>query len=463
MTFVFLGMFIAASAGEILFNKEESDILLHRPVTPGALLWAKVRVMVEVSLWLAGAINLVGFFAGAFGGPGSLLFPLVHAFSTMVEALFCASCVVLVYQLCLRWFGRERLDGLMTLAQVIVAVSAVASGQMLPQIMTWGNRSGLSFSPDTWWLGLLPPVWFAGLDDALAGSRAGFSWLIGGLGLGATALTCWLAFVKLARTYETGLQNLQETAGAVRESRGRRRWLTRLTALPPLCWWLREPVARASFLLAAAYLVRDRDVKLRIYPGLAPMLVLPIFMMIRDNHGRGAEDGFVFVFASAFIGLVPLLGVSLLQYSQQWQAADLFRVTPSRGPADLCHGARRAVLLVLTLPVMVLFFGAAWWLRPASLPLLLPGLIAIPVLSLLPCVLGHGVPLSQPPEEAKSAGRGLTMIGVMFACMALSGLAILAWKTGWFTVMLIGETAVMAAVYFTLKARLRRQVWAPIE
>ena len=29
MTFVFLGMFIAASAGEVLFNKEEADILLH--------------------------------------------------------------------------------------------------------------------------------------------------------------------------------------------------------------------------------------------------------------------------------------------------------------------------------------------------------------------------------------------------------------------------------------------------
>ena len=48
MTFVFLGMFVASSAGEVLFNKEESDILLHRPVTPQALLWAKIRVLVEV-------------------------------------------------------------------------------------------------------------------------------------------------------------------------------------------------------------------------------------------------------------------------------------------------------------------------------------------------------------------------------------------------------------------------------
>src|SRR5512134_370529 len=30
MTFSFLGMFLASSAGEVLFNKEETDILSHR-------------------------------------------------------------------------------------------------------------------------------------------------------------------------------------------------------------------------------------------------------------------------------------------------------------------------------------------------------------------------------------------------------------------------------------------------
>ena len=64
MTFVFLGMFVAASAGEVLFNGQEADILLHRPISPRALLWAKVRVLLEVSLWLAGAFNLMGFSSG---------------------------------------------------------------------------------------------------------------------------------------------------------------------------------------------------------------------------------------------------------------------------------------------------------------------------------------------------------------------------------------------------------------
>ena len=70
MTFVFLGMFVAASAGEVLFNKEEADILLHRPVTPRALLQAKVGVLVQVSLWLAGAFNLCGLVVGVTAPDG---------------------------------------------------------------------------------------------------------------------------------------------------------------------------------------------------------------------------------------------------------------------------------------------------------------------------------------------------------------------------------------------------------
>src|SRR5438552_4228790 len=58
MTFVFLGMFVAMSAGEVLFNKEEADILLHRPIDSRALLWAKIAGLLQVSIWLAAAFNL---------------------------------------------------------------------------------------------------------------------------------------------------------------------------------------------------------------------------------------------------------------------------------------------------------------------------------------------------------------------------------------------------------------------
>ena len=56
-TFAFLGMFLTSSVGEVLFNKEEADILLHRPIDPRLLLRAKIRVLVEASLWIAGALT----------------------------------------------------------------------------------------------------------------------------------------------------------------------------------------------------------------------------------------------------------------------------------------------------------------------------------------------------------------------------------------------------------------------
>ena len=279
MTFVFLGMFVAASAGEVLFNKEEADILLHRPVTPGMLLRAKIGMLVQVSLWLAGAFNLGGFIAGVRAPDGGWSFLVAHALSTSLEALFCTACVVLTYQLCLRWFGRERLEGLMTTVQVFVAIAAVLAGQILPRMM--GRLGGkLQVGLKSWWVSLLPPAWFAGLDDALAGTQAAGSWALAAWGLAATAAVLWLAFGKLARDYGTGLQTLSEARTLRPRQRARRRWLNWVVTVPPLRWWLRDSVSRAAFLLTGAYLLRDRDTKLRVYPSLASMLVTPVIMLV---------------------------------------------------------------------------------------------------------------------------------------------------------------------------------------
>jgi hypothetical protein len=462
MTFVFLGMFVAASAGEVLFNKEEADILLHRPVTPRALLRAKIGVLVEVSVWLAGAFNLVGLFVGVGARDGGWSFPFVHAASTTLEALLSTGCVVLTYQLCLRWFGRERLDSLMTTMQVIVAIAAVLAGQLIPRMMG-GIGGKMTLAASSWWVCLLPPAWFAGLDDAIAGSGARGSWTLAASGVAATAMVLWLAFGALARDYGAGLQTLAEAA-PVRPQRGaRRRWMNLAVSVPPLRWWLRDSVSRAAFLLTAAYLVRDRDVKLRVYPGVAPILIMPIIFLVQERgQGQGAFGG---AFAGVFLGFIPVFALTLVQYSQQWQAADLFRAAPIAGPAPLCHGARRAVLVFLTLPVLLIFVLIAWVLRGQASPLalLLPGLVALPVFALIPNLGGKGVPLSLPTEEAKSASRGLMVIALMFVAGLLSGLAAWAWSSGWFGWLLLVEVIIVSALYVGLRALISAARWPPME
>jgi len=460
MTFVFLGMFVSTSAGEVLFNKDEADILMHRPISTRDLLWSKIRVMIQISLWLAGALNLGGLLVAFY--KGNILFPLVHIFSTVLEALFCTGSVVLTYQLCLRWFGRERLDSFMTMTQMLVAIALVMAGQVLPRLMFQLNEKGwLELTPSHWWFSLLPPVWFAGLDDAVAANGNAGAWLLGALSVVATAAVVWLAFGKLADNYLAGLQSVAETVTRPKtRSNSQRRWTEIIATIPPIKWF--SPVSRAGFILTTAYLFRDRDVKLRVFPGIAPMLIMPLIFLFRDTRQM---EGFGAAFSSGFLATIPLLVLDLLQYSQQWQASDIFRVAPMAGPGQLSQGARRAVLFILAFPAFILIGFIVWVAQHtvSHLLLFLPGLILIPIVSLVPAAMRRGVPLSLPNEEIKSAGRSMKIMIVMFGAMALSGIASWTFNAGVFWWFMLAEVVLALPAYLGLSAWVSRQRWKPLE
>jgi hypothetical protein len=173
----------------------------------------------------------------------------------------------------------------------------------------------------------------------------------------------------------------------------------------------------------------------------------------------------VVAFAGGFVGLLPLLAIDLLQYSQHWQAADLFRAAPMVGPNPLCHGARCAVMGFLVLPTVILIILLACLMRSgnASVAMLLPGVITLPLCGLVACLNGKGVPLSMPTEEAQSAGRGVIMIGVMMISMIVSGLAAWAWSEGWFGWSLAVETLITTALYLRIQRSLASAHWRRLE
>ncbi len=417
--------------------------------------------MVEVSLWLAAAFNLAGLFIGVYSRNGGWSYPFAHAFSTVLAALFCAGSIVLLYQLCLRWFGRERLNSLMTTAQVLAAIMLIVGSQLAPQLLARFSDQ-VPLSANAWWALLLPPAWFAGLDDALAGSGAANSWIAGSLGIVLTLGVLALSFGKLARHYELGLQALNEAEPARPAQRSASRWLARIAHWPPVCWCVPHPVSRASFQLTAAYLFRDRDLKLRLYPGLAPLCIFPLLLLWQSTQ-RNSMGSFGLIMAGAYVSLLPMVAMRLLQYSQQWQAAELFRIAPLAGPGLITLGAQQAVLWLLMLPVIIVVGLAAVFLagNVSVLTLFLPGLIALPVFSLIPCLDATYAPLSQPAEEAKSAQRGLAMIGMMLLSMALSVAAFYIQQAGSFNLFIALEILISAALYYSLHRRVRQHRWLP--
>ena len=268
----FVGMFVATSAGEVLFNEQEAEIMLHRPVSPRAMLWAKVSVLLQVSLWLSLAFNLAGMLLGTFKESGSTFFAPAHALSSALSALFCTSGVVLVYQLCLRWFGRQRLDGLMTLAQVLMTLVLVMGSQIAPRMVDY-LPGEIQLTAQTWWLTLVPPVWFAALDQTLTGRGNPTLWALAAIGVLATAAVIALALGKLAHSYESGLQTLGESTARNPAKSGRIRVLQRQIGGFVLC---------LCPLLACGGEGRDDGELIRCLPAI--VLTLEVGFKIERRH-----------------------------------------------------------------------------------------------------------------------------------------------------------------------------------
>jgi hypothetical protein len=120
---------------------------------------------------------------------------------------------------------------------------------------------------------------------------------------------------------------------------------------------------------------------------------------------------------------------------------------------------------LLAIPTVVIYGAFVFAMRRdfSQLVMLLPGVIAMPVYSIIPCLGGGGIPLSRPTEEAKGAGRGILMMVAMFFSMALTGVAMLAQATGTLALFLGVETIVATVVFWLMRSSVNRQTWKSLD
>jgi hypothetical protein len=159
------------------------------------------------------------------------------------------------------------------------------------------------------------------------------------------------------------------------------------------------------------------------------------------------------------------MALNLLQYTQNWQAADLYRLAPVPGPGPFIRGAILAVATLLVLPGL-LATGLVLSLLPngpQNAAMLLPGLIAMPVYALVPGAIEKAVPLSKAAEDAKSATRGALMFLLMMSALAIPGLAMLAKHLGGFTPFLLGEALLATVACLAMSRAIARKSWDPLE
>ncbi|HTS16540.1 MAG TPA: hypothetical protein VMP11_03110 [Verrucomicrobiae bacterium] len=455
MTFFVVGSAATLESSDVLFNVGESDILGHRPIHPRTLLLAKWLNLVGVSMFLGGALNVFPMFFGLGARGARWWFPMTHVISIVLLSMFCSMAVVCVYGLIIRLFDRNKFDNFAAWAQVAMSFLFIGGYQILPRMM---NRfTGLRVESYAAYLYPLPPAWFAAID-AIGSTEndAVFVTLLIALGLISTAILTYIAIGKMAPGYGEALAKLSETRQLRAGGRETVRQKVRFRSASR--WWLRDPVERASFRLVAAYMRRDREVKLRLYPQLGSFLIFPL-MGLLDRHS--ASSPFIPLMTIWVLGTLPIAAMETLRASSHPAAADIFAVAPLTTGAPVFFGVRKATIVYLMIPAVCLAAVAIGWLLPgghAGLVLALPGLVALPVISLLPGCVGSYLPLSRSPQIGSQASKNVTLIFVTMISMGLlAGVSYAAWKLDFLWILLAIEVPFVAAAYWLLVRHIKNQ------
>jgi ABC-2 type transport system permease protein len=209
---------------------------------------------------------------------------------------------------------------------------------------------------------------------------------------------------------------------------------------------LPDPVERGAFRLARAYLARDRDMRMRIYPSLAMIVVFPVIAILDPQHNSRLGA----IMAVFMAGTLPASAMMTFKMSPQYQAADLFRYAPIRGTASLFHGVRKAMILFLAVPGVLVGGTILWFGLPDHRVLLLaiPALMAIPTLSLIDGLAGDYLPLSMAPTSGRQGAINMGIMIASFVTLAvLAGLAAWAQATGWLWQMAGVELAALLVLH----------------
>jgi hypothetical protein len=443
LTWTMCGLSLTAEAGDALFAPAEPDVLGHRPVAPEIVLAAKVVVLFVFACMLALAQNLLPTVAIMLRE--SWWAAAVHVGMVALAVALITAVVTLVYGVAARLVPRERFDDVAAWSQIALAVVFVSLALATPRSAL--RAGGVHVDPHGWVLYGLAPAWFAGLETFLATGAADVRHLA------AAAVVALAALVLLGRA--PVLARMADAIAHVQDERGGRR----ARPLPlvdrwPLRGWLRDPVERASFELATAYLRRDRDVRLRLRPSLVVFALLPLAGLVVPE----AQGGRLAPLASVcLLGMVPGVALEALRISSHPVASELFAVVPLEGTASVFHGVRKAAIWYV-LPALVFATVLALAVVPGGVLLATPGILAIPVLSLVPGLFGPYVPLALPKARGRQAIANAVLLALSTGLLAvLVNATLAASRRGQLASLYVGELVVLLGLDRGLRLAIARR------
>jgi ABC-2 type transport system permease protein len=432
ITLFIVALAVIAESGNIIFNETEPDIIGHLPVNSRTVFAAKVLNIFFFTLLLATAANILPTIAGVFIRGSNALFLLAHSLSAILSALFATMLVLTSYGLLMRYVDKQRFNNFIAYAQTGFSVFLILGYQVMPRLV---ESYQLQANPaNQKYFLLYPPAWFSGITLVIMGKVGWMSLTSAALAVISLLIVSFVGLRKVAAGYSTFAaqlaydSNMQtgKTNRAVAASKDASQNLSHQTSFSNnlKAFFLRKPVERAVFDLVAAYLKRDREIKVRLYPSFSYIIIFPLLGVITG----GLSDPFIHqgamlnsIIGAAMIPFVTAVAAGVFLFSEHYQASYIFRAAPVADLSDIHRGLRKAAQAYIALPgalVLLIFYTILWRNFFHAFLLIAPWVILTPMILMFPFIGQEFLPLSRKYQKGQQSARSMVIFFLSFLCMA---------------------------------------------
>lgn len=419
-----LGMVMLVDFGVTLVVPDDIAILGWRPISSRTYFAAKLTNALAFISAFAVALFTLPSIAGIFARGSTLLFLPVYLLSAILGAVFIAGLVASSYAALLRVFSAEKFRSAVNFLQIAMMATLMVGSQVGPRIEGRDamrqllRKQGLDSSSWSWW-DLMPPRWFSAPSELLIG---GANPRVITLSVIAFAGTMALFIVLIGSLSLTYLQKVHGS-GATSSSpiAGRRPSL--ILRISKVFFRTREELV--MFDLIRTQLARDRQIRLRIYPMLAYMLiVLPFLVLGPATSGHEhINPGLLKIAPLIVLGLLPGVLLPLLPYAGESQGAWIFELAGLRNMASAASGIKKTLVCLFLIPLAIacfagLIFVTSPWQALMSISFALS--VAILLVQVEFMGLFSGLPFTRKMPKGRASGN-LAYVLIAYAFIGVAG------------------------------------------
>ncbi|WP_289053932.1 hypothetical protein [Carboxylicivirga marina] len=426
---VFEGTILLTEFTGVLFDENENQILLPRPVSSRTLLLVRlVHILVYMS-YIAITLSL----------PFAIYLAINHGLLSVafiIGVLLCAWFTLILavgfYMSLSKFVSAERFKDVLNYFQIALAVVIMASYQLVPHFMEGANVESLMFK-QAWWAYLLPSAWFAGLTKVIGGLAVSSDWVYA-----ATALcVSLLGSVLLIRKLSSGFTSIISESGTgiqrevkpveIKSAKG---WKNKLLSI--LCI---SEVEQTGWRLTMSHIRGDRKLKQQVYPMFAYSLIMVVAFLKPEINDFSAyiqelatSSKYLLFVLTGFFGT---LGVGVIPFTDTPKASWIYEMAATNKKYHIQSGAVKAMLFTFFLPLQLLYLIPIIWIWGfAVLPYVFLGSgLSVVLAILLVRIQNNPLPFSQGREMVNKGEYtlrmflGMLMVGVIIGLVYLVSLA----------------------------------------